>query len=111
MLSFRAAHDEICSLGGEVADTAANRALVRLNAKLSGPLRETVIQLVAEAADSVIVKASRAVGRELGFLESLFDKIGRTGGLIIGGLLLLLVGALVGSRSPTPGTAVGRCRP
>jgi hypothetical protein len=91
----RSVRRDLLPLVGEAADMAAGRALDRLNASLSGPLRETLLQLVVDAADSLKEKAGEAVEEQRGFLESLFDKIGLVGGLLIGGLLLLVVGALV----------------
>ncbi len=91
----RSVRRDLLPVVGDAADAAAGRALDRLNASLSGPLRETILQLVAEAAGSLKEKAGEAVEEQRGFLESLFEKIGLVGGLLVGGLLLLLVGALV----------------
>lgn len=106
----RSVQRDLLPLVGEAADTAVGRALARLNASLSRPLRETFLQLVVEAADSLKRKAGEAVEEQRGFLESLFERIGLVGGLLIGGLLLLLVGALVVVLINAR-IAAGRCRP
>lgn len=91
----RSVRRDLIPLVGAAADSAANRALVRLNASLAGPLGETLIRIVTAAADTIIEKAQGAVGEQREEFQSLFDRIGRTGGIIVGGILLLLVGALV----------------
>ena len=90
----RSARRDLLPLVSEVADSATNRALVRLNANLEGPLGETLVRIVSTAADTIIRKAQGAVGEERENFESLFDRIGRTGGLVIGGILILLVAGL-----------------